>query len=316
MFLKSRKPVFKTLLNHLTKKTSFLDTESISWYVVPILNAAGRMQKAEVAVYFLLSENVSDAEQYFNQLISINSARRNLQETNKTKFYDLIEEQCDIENDLILVVVAENVEHGVTGVVANHIMKEFGRPVVLLILEEDTATGAARSPKSINIYETLKKLDYLYTKFGGHEHACGLTIHKDKIETFRHEIKKLQKEVIMESPVLSVDTELSVHDIDINLVKELDLLEPCGPENPYPIFLLKNIKVVNWKYIGSGRKYSRLTLELSGMDIKLDSVCWDIPDIGDIVKNFSFFDIVGQIESDEMSKLGYKFVILDLQPVV
>ncbi|MFQ3675350.1 MAG: single-stranded-DNA-specific exonuclease RecJ [Endomicrobiia bacterium] len=316
MFSNSRKPVFKTLLNYLTKKTSFLDSESISWYIVPILNAAGRMQKAEVAVHFLLSENVSDAEQYFNQLININSARRNLQETNKTKFYDLIEEQCDIENDLILVVVAENLEHGERGVVANYVMKEFGRPVVLLILENGTATGAVRSPKSINIYDILKKLDYLYIKFGGHEHACGLTIHKDKIETFRQEIKKLQKEVIMENPVLSIDTELSVYDIGINLVRELDLLEPCGPENPYPVFLLKNVKVVNWKYIGSGKKYSRLTLELSGMDTKMDSVCWDIPEIGDIIKNFSFFDIVGQIELDEMSKLGYKFVILDLQPVI
>jgi single-stranded-DNA-specific exonuclease len=316
-FFNSRKPAIKVLNNYLTKKTSFLDAEIVSWHLVPVLNAAGRLQKTEVAVNFLLSETSSEAEQYFSQLLEINSERRNLQEVNKTKFYDLIEQQCDIENDLILVVVAENIEHGVTGVVANYIMKEFGRPVILLILEDETAIGAVRSPKNINIYEILKKLDYLYIKFGGHEHACGLTIHKNNIETFRQEIKKLQKEVIIENPVLSIDTELSAQEIDLNLVKELSLLEPCGPENPYPIFLLKNVKILDWKYIGEGRKYSKLTLEFNNKkNLKLESVCWDIPEIGDIIKNFSLFDVVGEIELDEKSKSGYRFVVLDLQPVV
>lgn len=313
-FCRSRKPACQILMEHLKRKTSFLDSESISWYVIPTLNAAGRMQKAEIAVEFLLSENISNAKEFFNKLLNINNARKSLQETNLNKFYDLIEQQCDLENDLILVVVAENVEHGVTGVVANHIMKEFGRPVILLIAEEDSATGAARSPKGINIYETLKRLESLFIKFGGHEHACGLTIQKNKIEFFRTEIKKLQKEIVMVSPTLVIDTELSTKELSLSLVKELDLLEPCGPENPYPMFLLKDVKITSWKYLGLGKKYAKLVLQNS--ESVIESVCWDIPDIGDIIKNFVYFNVVGQFEQDEIAKDGYKLVILDLQPVV
>lgn len=206
-------------------------------------------------------------------------------------------------------------EHGVTGVVANHIMKEFARPVVLLILEGDTAVGAARSPKGINIYEILKKLDKLYLKFGGHENACGMTIAKDKIPIFLQEIKKLEKETVISVPVISVDTEIKPEEINLDIAKEIRLLEPCGVENPCPIFLLKNVKVVNWKYIGSDGKYSKLEIELQQRNI-LESVCWDIPNIGDILKNFFYFDLVGQIEENKFAKNGFRFVVLDLKPVV
>ncbi len=306
---KPKKPAIRLLTEHLRKKSNDFTAESVSWYVIPLLNAAGRMQKVEYAVEFLLKDTEYEAKKYFFELEKINYERRILQEMNFTKFYELIEEQCDIKNDLILIVVAENVEHGVTGVIANHIVKEFNRPVVLLILDGEIATGAVRSPKGLNIYKILKQVEHLFEKFGGHEYACGLTIRKDKIEVFKQEIKKLVKDI--PPPIIEIDTEISLEDITTKFVRELSIIEPCGAENPYPKFLIKNVKVANWKYFGSTNKYVKIEVQTG--DRSLECICWDVSGVEDLLRNFNYFNLVGELE---ISNNEPRVIVLDLQPVI
>lgn len=318
----SKLPFCKIIIEYLTKDKNVkeITAENLSWYIIPLLNSAGRMQQVETAVNFFLAEEKIDVEYYFKQLSEINNRRKILQNTNLTIFYELVEEQCNLKEDIVLIVVAENIEHGVTGIVANYMLKEFNRPVVLLILENGKATGTARSPKTINIFNILKKCEFLFEKFGGHENACGLTIKKENIPIFRQEIKKLEKEIIITPPVLEIDTEITQDDFNIELYKHINLLEPCGYENPYPIFLIKNAKVTNWRYVGKDNKYSSITFEFinnkNSDNTKINSVCWDIPEIGDILRNFSFFNIVGEIEEDPQNQNSIRFILLDLQPVI
>jgi single-stranded-DNA-specific exonuclease len=314
----SDQPSFKIFLKYLKNnlsKTEFT-AETISWYLVPLLNSAGRMQQVDTAVNFLLAERTYDAEKYFNQLLELNKKRKVLQNYNLNIFYDLVEQQCDLKEDLILLVVAENIEHGVTGIVANNMLKEFNRSVILLILNNDLAVGTARAPKGVNIYNLLKKCEGLFEKFGGHENACGLTIKKENIHLFRQQIKLIQKQLEVEPPTVKVDTELNSEDINFDTYKFLSLLEPCGPENPYPIFLIKNLKVVDWKYIGKDNKYTAITFAttLKQKNFVIKTVCWDNPDIVNIIKNFNCFNIVGELELDDQENLS--IVLLDLQPVI
>jgi len=314
----SDQPSFKIFLKYLKNnlsKTEFT-AETISWYLVPLLNSAGRMQHVDTAVNFLLAERTYDAEKYFNQLLELNKKRKVLQNYNLNIFYDLVEQQCDLKEDLILLVVAENIEHGVTGIVANNMLKEFNRSVILLILNNDLAVGTARAPKGVNIYNLLKKCEGLFEKFGGHENACGLTIKKENIHLFRQQIKLIQKQLEVEPPTVEVDTELNSEDINFDTYKFLLLLEPCGPENPYPIFLIKNLKVVDWKYIGKDNKYTAITFAttLKQKNSVIKTVCWDNPDIVNIIKNFNCFNIVGELELDDQENL--RIVLLDLQPVI
>ncbi len=316
----SKLPFCKIITEYLNREKNLkeLTAENLSWYIIPILNSAGRMQEVETAVNFFVAEEKKDAEYYFQKLIYINNRRKVIQNTNLTIFYDLVEQQCDLKEDIILIVVAENIEHGVTGIIANYMLKEFNRPVVLLILENGKAKGTARSPKNINIFNILKKCEFLFEKFGGHENACGLTILKENIQIFRQEIKRLEKEITIVSPTLEIDTEITQEEFNIELYKHINLLEPCGYENPYPIFLIKNVKMTHWKYIGKENKYSSIIFEFidSKNNIKINSVCWDIPEIGDILRNFSFFNIVGEIEQDLQNKNSIRFILLDLQPII
>ncbi len=315
-FTSSHLPTANIIIEYIKQvlKKTTIDAETISWHFIPLLNSAGRMQQVEVGINFLLAENIEEAKFYFNQLLEINAKRKSLQNTNLSIFYNLIEKQCNLKEDLILIVVADGIEHGVTGIVANHILKEFNRPVVLLISENAKAIGTARSPKGVNIYQILKKCENLFEKFGGHENACGFTISYEKISLLKKQLKILEKELIIEPPLIQIDTELTPENFNLEFYKYLKILEPCGFDNPYPIFIMKNAKVVEWKYIGKDNKYSSITFEIDKKTIP--AICWDIPEIGTILRNFLYFNTVGELEEDPQNKNKLRFVLLDLQPVI
>lgn len=312
----SENPFIKKIKEYLLeeKKLTKLDAETLLWYITPLINSAGRLKKVDIAVKLLISEDKTESEKYFQELLKINEQRRNLQNINLSVFYELVEEQCNLKEDFIILVVAENIEHGVTGIVANNMLKEFNRPVILLIIENDIAIGAARSPEYIDIYQLLKKCEFLFEKFGGHRNACGLTIKKQNIQLFRNELKKLEKEISLKTPELEIDTELKPEDISLELYEKLNLLEPFGPENNYPTFLIKNLAVADWKYFGKNNKYTKITFKVSNSKL-INAICWDIPDLGDILKNFLYFNIVAELELSE-DKNSVNLVLLDLQPVI
>lgn len=300
-------------IKNILKKPT-IDTETISWHFIPLLNSTGRMQQVEVGINFLLAENTQDAKFYFEKLLELNNQRKSIQNTNISIFYSLIEQQCNLKEDIILFVVANEIEHGVTGIVANYILREFNRPVILLISGNGKATGTARSPKGINIYQLLKKCEHLFEKFGGHENACGFTILSENIPNLKKQIKIAEKELIIEPPSIQIDAELDIENFNLDFYKYLDVLEPCGSDNPYPIFIIKNAKVVDWKYIGKDNKYSSIIFEIDKKNIP--AICWDIPEIGTTLRNFLYFNIVGELEEDPQNKNKLRFVLLDLQPVI
>jgi single-stranded-DNA-specific exonuclease len=193
-------------------------------------------------------------------------------------------------------------------------LKEFNRPVILLILNNEIAIGTARTPKGVNIYNLLKKCETLFEKFGGHENACGLTIKKENIPLFRQQLKILQQELEILPQTIEIDTELTSEDFNFNTYKFLYLLEPCGPENPSPVFIIKNLKLIDWKSIGKNNIHTIMTFEFTSKQKTVKAVCWNNSDICDLLRNFLYFNIVGELELDEKNELC--FVLRDLQPVI
>ncbi len=315
-FFSSHLPMTKIVVDYIknTLKKPQIDAETISWNLIPLINSAGRLRQVDVAIDFLLTEDIQEANFYFQKLLELNNQRKSLQNTNLSIFYNLIDKQCNLKEDIILFVVAEGIERGVTGIIANNILKEFNRPVILLIAEDGKATGTARSPKGVNIYRILKKTEHLFEKFGGHENACGFTIKKENIPILKNQLKILQEELVIEPPLLEIDLELNPENFNLEFYRYLSILEPCGFENPYPIFMIRNSKIVDWKYFGKDNKHSLVTFEANKKIIQ--AVCWDIPDIATILRNFTYFNIVGEMELDNQDKNKLRFVLLDLQPVI
>ena len=294
-------------------KNRTLNAKSISWNVAPVINAAGRLGKANVAANLMLADDKYNANNFFVELKQLNNERKELQVENIKQFNILLQEQCDIENDSILVVYASNLKHGVTGIVASQIVKLYCKPVILFIKDQNTqeATGACRSIEGFDIVAALDKTKDLLVKFGGHHQAAGLTIKIDKIEEFRKRIKQLAKESFsseMFSKKITVDCELKITEINKRTYNDLNILEPFGASNSVPIFLLKNVSFE--EIIIIGQKQEHLKFKVCKEGISVPAVFWGAAKYIDMLGYEDRFDILFNIDKNRNE---IQLIILDIK---
>ena len=296
-------------------KDKKISAKNISWNIAPILNAAGRMGNASVAANLILADDKYNANNFFVELKKLNNDRKELQNENIKQFNILLKQQCDIENDNILVVSASNLSHGVTGIVASQMVKLYGKPVILFIEDKQKgeATGACRSIDGFDIVSALDKTKDLLVKFGGHHQAAGLTINIDKIGEFRNRIKQIAKDSIsteMVAKKISIDCELKINDINRRTYNDLLLMEPFGASNSVPIFLLKNVSFEEISIIGQTQEHLRLKICKDG--ISIPAVFWGAAKYIDDFGYKERFDILFNMD---LNRENVQLIILDVKKI-
>jgi len=193
--------------------------------------------------------------------VGMHEERKKLQKTNIKIFEKLMESQCNTEEDPVLIVIAEGMEHGVTGIAAANFLRRYNKPVIFMIADGDTATGSARSIDGWNITKAFEECSDLLLKYGGHNYAGGLTIEVNKMPEFREKIFKIfdrdyeqtgfKKEVF-------VDFTLSAKEISPIVLGELEKLAPFGNGNPVPVCGLLNTDLQNVMNLGSGNEHLKV----------------------------------------------------------
>ncbi|OGS22458.1 MAG: single-stranded-DNA-specific exonuclease RecJ [Elusimicrobia bacterium RIFOXYA2_FULL_39_19] len=317
--LKKTKRIGLKLLIEQYSKSEDLNTKTISFNIIPLLNACGRLGRAELAVELLIAEDVQKAEKILDQIIKLNEERKELQSENIDIFIDLLRKQCSIEKDKLFFVTGSGMEHGVTGIVASQIVRQYHRPTMLLISEGTEAVGTGRSIEGFNIYSAIEKCADLLVKFGGHSQAVGFTVMTDKIPEFKKRMLEMAENEInkeMMEQKIEIDSELNLSKIKIELVNELNELEPFGIENPYPVFLINNVKVEEHSQVGAGYNHLRLKMQENGNNIY--AIGWNLGEMSSTVLNLSkFIDVVVQVEINRwQNKENVQLQILDMKPVL
>ncbi|MGB9813072.1 MAG: single-stranded-DNA-specific exonuclease RecJ [Thermovenabulum sp.] len=237
-----------------------IDAEKISFLIAPRLNAAGRMADAALAVELLTTEDEERAKILAKELDNHNRLRQSIE----NKIYKEVEENIQRDEsskeNSVIVVAGQNWHEGVIGIVASKITQNYYKPAIIISKEENYSRGSARSIPGFNIFEALNKISYLFEKFGGHEQAAGFTIKNENIDLLKAKINEIAEEMKIKEhiPTLSIDLELKGSEIDLNLAKELSLLEPFGFGNPKPVFTCKNLSVKSIKSIGNGEKHLKI----------------------------------------------------------
>ena len=296
-------------------KDKKISSKTISWNVAPILNAAGRMGNASVAANLILADDKYNANNFFVELKKLNSDRKELQNENIKQFNILLKQQCDTENDNILVVSAAGLSHGVTGIVASQMVKLYGKPVILFIedKEKGEATGACRSIDGFDMVSALDKTKDLLIKFGGHHQAAGLTIEISKLDEFRNRIKQIAKDSIsteMVAKKINIDCELKITDINRRTYNDLLVMEPFGASNTSPIFLLKNVGFEEIAIIGQTQEHLRLKVCKDG--ISVPAVFWGAAKYIDDFGYKERFDILFNMD---LNRENIQLIILDVKIV-
>ena len=309
------------LLTEKFSSTKPLTAQTVAYNIVPMLNSCGRRGRAEMAVELLTTDDRMRAEAILEEIVSINKERKKLQSVNIEKFTGLLKQQCDVERDKFFFVVAEGVEHGVTGIVASQIVREYNRPVILLILDGDEAMGAGRTVGGYNVHSMLERCKDILIKFGGHAQAVGLSVRVDKIEELRGRIRKIAEEEIMPEllePQIEVDAEVELSDINNKLLDEIVELEPFGVGNPYPVFLVKNAKIEEPHRVGrsaDGRPSDHLKMKVWHNGDRLDAVGWGMGDLCDTtLRTARHADMVVKPQVNRWKNKDYlQLLVVDLE---
>lgn len=226
----------KTLLG-----TDRLTSHDVMFKLAPRINAAGRLGSAMKTVDLFLEDDIFLLRNLCEDLESDNQKRQSICETVVSEAKAMLHD-TDFNKMGIIILAGENWEAGVLGIAAARLVEEFKFPAVLFTRSGDQYKGSARSIKEINLFEELSKFSHLFTTFGGHSQAAGVTLPVDNYDEFKSGINseilsRIDKRAFL--PTFEYDMEL---DADVNLLpfcKELALLEPTGYGNPEPSFMIK-----------------------------------------------------------------------------
>jgi len=263
---------FNNGLKALLEAEGMLDKENISEFeasfrIIPVLNAAGRIESAEEALKLLLSESPQEAWELAVRLQRFNIERQFLEKQVVEDILKYVEENDSIKKDKVIVLASEKWHPGVIGIAASKIMESFKKPVVLISVQSGVGKGSGRSYENFDLYEAFKYCGELFVKYGGHRQAGGFLINTDKIPLLRERINDYAERYFrsentsVEKPCLHADCEVSFSEIHKSLAEEIQLLKPFGCGNPLPKFLYRNAKILECRAVGKKQEHLRIVFE-------------------------------------------------------
>lgn len=260
-------------INALRNAAGNADTEltstDVAFQLCPRINAAGRMDTADMALELLISDDYNDAKIKADLLNTENTHRHEVERNILDDIKSKLENNPRLVSDRVIVIDGEGYHHGVIGIVASHILSQYGKPTIIIGVDDGEGVGSARSIEGFNIYEAISSCKDMLTHFGGHPQAAGLGIMQKDIEGFRRKINEYAKMnfPVMPTETLKLDCKLSPFYLDLSLVENLSLLEPYGAENAQAVFGLFNVEIVGVTPIGEG-KHIRLECAKKGKSFK------------------------------------------------
>ena len=234
---------------------------TIGYVLAPRINAAGRMEHAELAVQLFLSREPSEAERLAQTLCRLNRDRQ----TTEAEIYR--EATAKLKktqgSDRAIVLAGENWHQGVIGIVASRLCEEYCRPTFLICLNGEHGKASSRSYGGFDLFRSLTELAPLLEDFGGHEFAAGFTISRGNIDEFRRRICQRAEEFSTggaERSALQIDCEVPEEMLTEENVNGLSQLEPCGTGCPKPVFCISELEIERISAVGNG-KHLRLRLK-------------------------------------------------------
>jgi single-stranded-DNA-specific exonuclease len=265
-----RRPGVQALADISGLKKGNVTAESIAFGLGPRINAAGRLSHAYDAARLLASNNMRMATDYARELNGLNRERQRL----TASLTEMAKETIDPQAAL-LFSANPNFKSGVVGLVASRLAEKYYRPAIVVEQGEEESRGSCRSIPEFHITEALDEVEELLERHGGHAMAAGFTVKNENLDEFRERIIEVAAAKLAPlelAPVLSIDAEINVGDIDWALQGVLEQLEPTGTDNLAPIFMSRNVHVYNHRPVGQDD--SHLQLSVGDGRVKLQCIAF------------------------------------------
>jgi single-stranded-DNA-specific exonuclease len=291
------------------------NARQVAFQIAPRINAAGRMDTAQAVVELFLTKDAARARDLARQLHDQNAERQQVE----AEIRELCEQIAVGDRECALVYYAEDWHRGVLGIVASRLVDRLHRPVFVLSRNEEDgmASGSGRSIPAFHLLEALESMADLFVKFGGHEHAAGVTLEASRVPEFRERFdgyaaRKLAPEDFMRA--VEIDAVLELREVTERAIEELFTLAPFGHGNPAPMLAALGAEVVNatvWK-----DKHLRLSVRQNGRTLAVKA--WNFAPRAAELAPGTRIDLAFQIEEDAYSAArgypGWAAILRDFRP--
>lgn len=241
--------------------TANLNTYHIGFVIGPCINAGGRLDTAKRALELLNGSNRREAVTLAADLKELNDSRKEMTEEGVEEAVRQIE-SSSWKDDQVLVVYLPECHESIAGIIAGRIKERYYRPTFVLTKGETGVKGSGRSIEAYDMFAEMSRCRELFTKFGGHKLAAGLSLEEEKVEVFRKRINELadltEEDLQMK---VSIDMRLPFPYINEELIHELKILEPFGKGNGKPLFAESKLRVIQPRIFGKNRNVLKCRLE-------------------------------------------------------
>ena len=275
---KTKREGLKELIKNA--KTTKITSEIIGFQLGPRLNAAGRLETAEISLNLLRTASATEAAKLAGKLEELNHKRRTEQ---RAAFQEIAERLQKSEGTLPVIIETGTWHEGIIGIVAGRLVEKYQKPAfVLTEVEDGIFKGSGRSFGDFNLVKALNFAKDVIEGGGGHAAAAGVQVKRENLYAFREKINeyynslnlKDQDRFLKHHADIDID---SLKDFNLDLIEDLSQLEPFGPGNEEPIFCLKNAEIADSRRMGQDGTHLRLDLRAKdGASIK--SVAFSAPD--------------------------------------
>jgi single-stranded-DNA-specific exonuclease len=294
----ARNPGLRALLEAAGFKGKIPNATEVGFRIAPAINASGRMQSAGQAVRLFLTSDAEEARAIATELFALNQERQSAERAIVDEILERCLETPVTDSDTALVFWGEAWHRGVVGIVASRVLQRYHRPAIVLGVENGLAQGSGRSIEAFHLLDALESMKELFTRFGGHAHAAGLSLPAERLEELRERLRvcasaKLTAEDLR--PTVDVDALLDLPDINEELWNALEAIAPFGMDNAAPLFALRGAKLSGppqvWK-----ERHLRLAIRQGGRGMLLKA--WGMAERAAELAASPSLDLAFQVERD------------------
>lgn len=281
----------------------------------PRINASGRLDSADIAVRLLTTENEQEARHFAEKLDEMNRERQELVEEMTKEAIAEVERNKD-QHRYVIVIAQKGWNEGVIGIVASRLVERYYRPTIVLSIDEakGTAKGSARSIAAFHLYRALAECREWLPHFGGHAMAAGMTLPVENIPRLQQQLSQLAKQWLTEEdyiPQTVIDDELSVEEINLSLIDQIEALAPYGTGNPTPLFALSDLKLSRLLLMGRSNEHVKMIVEDKNQ--ALEAVLFRAGGIEKEIAPYASLRLLGELQVNEWNgRRSPQLIVRDL----
>jgi len=257
-----------------------LKPEDIGFRLGPRINAIGRIGDPQIVIDLLTTDDFSIALAKAIQCEQTNTQRQQMCAEIEQEAISMVEDLYvnSLQQDRVLVIIKDNWHHGVIGIVASRLLERYGVPVFIGTYENHSIIrGSARGIAEFNVFAALDSCRDLLGKFGGHKAAGGFSLPAENLPAFRLRLSEFANrclEIQHLKPLLKIDTQVNLHEINEDLFQQFNILHPCGIDNSDPIFWTPNVQVIAQKIVGKGHIKLTVLQNIDNHRQEIKGIAW------------------------------------------